>query len=195
MKKISLVLLLVLLFSVFSSCGTGEDTKSSTVDTSSPETTLETTQENDIVRIAIDKNSLADPESFIQSMESYGAEVKDVTTTGGYLLLFSKDEHSKLLKDKKAEVLKKFKEYEENGEHYVDSIEYDDDFRNLKIYVNKSLYESTGSTTGNVVVASAALSYQMYLEEGQKTVVNIIYSGTEDIVSTFTLPMNLSVAQ
>ena len=86
-----------------------------------------------------------------------------------------------------------FKEYEENDEHYVDSVEFDDDFRNLKVYVDKDKYSSTATATSDIIVASAALSYQMFLEDGQKTVVEVVYSGTEEVVSTFSLPMNISI--
>ncbi len=194
MKKISIILILVLMLVMFSACESEiEEPPKDTTETQA--TTEETTSANDVVRVGIDKNSLADPEKFIDSMKDYGAEVKDMTDAGGYLLLFSKNEHKKLLDDKKSEVLKTLKEYEENEEHYVDSIEFNDDFRNLTIYVDKDKYSSTGSTTGNVVVASAVLSYQMFLEDGQKTVVEVIYTGTEDVVAKFVLPMNLSVEQ
>lgn len=194
MKKISIILILVLMLVMFSACESEiEEPPKDTTETQA--TTEETTSANDVVRVGIDKNSLADPEKFIDSMKDYGAEVKDMTDAGGYLLLFSKNEHKKLLDDKKSEVLKTLKEYEENEEHYVDSIEFNDDFRNLTIYVDKDKYASTGSTTGNVVVASAVLSYQMFLEDGQKTVVEVIYTGTEDVVAKFVLPMNLSVEQ
>lgn len=191
MKKTAIILVLVLMLVMFSACDSkNEDLPKDTTEAQS--TTVETTAD-DVVRIGVDKNSLADPESFINNMKEYGAEVKDMTDAGGYLLLFSKDEHKKLLDDKKSDVLKTFKDYEDNEEHYVDSIEFNDDFRNVTIYVDKDKYSVTGSTTGNVVVASAVLSYQMFLESGQKTVVEVIYTGTEEVVSKFVLPMNLSI--
>ena len=191
MKKTAIILILVLVLAMFSACDSkNEDLPKDTTEAQS--TTVGTTAD-DVVRIGVDGNSLADPESFLNNMKEYGAEVKDMTDAGGYLLLFSKDEHKKLLDDKKSEVLNKFKEYEENEEHYVDSIEYNDDFRNVTIYVNKDKYSATGSTTENVVVASVVLSYQMFLESGQKTIVEVIYTGTEEVVSKFVLPMNLSI--
>jgi len=194
MKNISIVLVLISVMVLFSACDSKiEELPTDTTVTQT--TAVETTSANDIVRVGVDKNSLADPENFINSMKEYGAEVKDMTDAGGYLLLFSKDEHKKLLDDKKTEVLNKFKEYEENQDHYVDSVEFNDDFRNLTIYVDKDKYSATGSTTGNVVVASVVLSYQMFLEDGQKTVVEVIYTGTEEVASKFALPMNLSIEQ
>ena len=194
MNKLSIVLVLLMVLAMFSAC-TSENENSSKDTTEMQSTTVATTSANDIVRIGINADSLADPDEFISKMEAYGAEVTDLTDSGGYLLIFSKDEHKRLLEDKESDVLKKFKEYEENQEHYVDSIEYNDDFRNVTIYVDKDKYSATGSTTGNVIVASAVLSYQMFLEAGQKTVVKVIYTGTEEVVSNFILPMNLSVEQ
>lgn len=194
MKKISIILSLALMLVLFSACDS-KNVDSPETTTENQAATVETTSEDAVVRIGVDKNSLADPEGFIKSMEGYGAEVKDMTDAGGYLLLFSKAEHKKLLDDKKSDVLKKFKEYEDDSEHYVDSIEFTDDFRNVTIYVDKDKYSATGSTTGNVVVASVVLSYQMFLEDGQKTVVEVIYTGTEEVASKFVLPMTLNVNQ
>ena len=194
MRVISVLLVLILSLTLFSACNT--KTENSNENTTENQTSsVETTSGEDAVRIGVDKKNLADPESFIDNMKKYGAEVRDLTDAGGYLLLFSDEEHKKLLDDKKADVLKKFKDYEENQEHYVESIEYDEDFRNMKVYVNKDLYSKTGTTTGNVIVASAVLSYQMFLESGQKTNVEVIYDGTEEVVSKFTLPMNLNISQ
>lgn len=194
MKKISIILILALVLVMFSACDS-EKGDSSQNTTENQTSSVETTADSDIVRLGVNKDALVDAESFLNEMKSYGAEVKDMSDAGGYLLLFSKDEHKKLLADKKSDVLKKFKEYEENQEHYVDSVEYDDDFRNLTIYVDKDKYSTGGTTTGDVVVASVVLTYQMFLEDGQKTVVKILYTGTEDVVSTFVLPMNLSLEQ
>ena len=191
MKKLSIILLIALVFTMFTACESKELDLSK--ETGINQTTEETTSDKDVVKIGINKDSLAEPEVFIDNMENYGAEVKDMTDAGGYLLIFSKDEHKKLLDDKKSEVLKIFKEYEENDEHYVDSVEFDDDFRNLKVYVDKDKYSSTATATSDIIVASAALSYQMFLEDGQKTVVEVVYSGTEEVVSTFSLPMNISI--
>lgn len=193
MKKVSLLISILLIVSLFTACGTQK--VSDTTETSKTTTVETTAKEEAIVRIAVDKSALADSESFIQSMKDYGAEVNDISGADGYLLVFSKSEHEKLLQDKYDETVKKFKEYEDNEEHYVDSVEYDEDFRNLKIYVDKELYDTTANTTSDIVVAAVALSYQIYLEDGQKTNVEVIYSGTEEVVSTFMLPMNLSVAQ
>lgn len=194
MKRISIILLLSLALVMLTACGSNvADSSEKTTD--NVVTTEGSASADDVVKIGINKDSLADPVAFVSSMEEYGAEVKDMTDAGGYILIFSKEEHKKLLNDKKSEALKTFKEYEENSEHYVDSIEFDDDFRNLKLYVDKDKYSSSATATSDIIVASAALAYQMFLEDGQKTVVEVMYSGTDEVISTFVLPMNLSYEQ
>lgn len=193
MKKVALIITLALVVSLFTACGVA-DTLDATE--KSDNTTVETTKKDeDIVRIAVEKSLLADADTFVQNMKDYGAEVNDYSEIDGYLLVFSKAEHEKLLKDKYTEAVNKLKEYEDNAEHYIDTIEYDEDFRNMTFYVDRELYDSTGSTTGNIVVASSALSYQIYLEDGQKTNVKVVYSDTEEEVTSFFLPMNLSIEQ
>ena len=193
MKKVALIIALALVVSLFTACGVA-DTPDATEKSDS--TTVETTKKDeDIVRIAVEKSLLADADTFVQNMKDYGAEVNDYSEIDGYLLVFSKSEHEKLLKDKYTEAVNKLKEYEDNAEHYIDTIEYDEDFRNMTFYVDRELYDSTGSTTGNIVVASSALSYQIYLEDGQKTNVKVVYSDNEEEVTSFFLPMNLSIEQ
>lgn len=192
MKKIALIVTFALFVSLFSGCSTQENVEETTTKTS--ETTIQTTEEKN-VKISIKKESLAEPESFVDSMKAYGAKVKESEKSDEYTFVFSKSEHKELLKDKYDETIEKFKKYEDDPEHYIDTIEYDDDFRNLTLYVNKDLYDNGANSTSNMVIAATALAYQIYLESGQKTNVKVIYSGTEEIISQFVLPMNLSVAQ
>lgn len=193
MRKISLIITLLFIASLFTACGT-ENTPDATE--TSEKTTVETTEkQEETVKIAISKDTLADAESFIQSMKEYGAEVTDISDAGGYILIFSKEEHETLLKDKYDETVKKFKEYEDDEKSYVEKVEYDEDFRNLKIFVQKEAWDATSSNMNDIVISSTALSYQLYLEDGQKTDVEIIYSGTDTVVSTFTLPMTIAYEQ
>lgn len=192
MKKLSLLLTLLLVVSSFTACGT----RNTADETTAAQTTVkETKADEQNVRIAVDKSNLADEESFINSMKEYGAEINSIEGANGYLLVFSKSEHEKLLEDKHKATVDKFKKYEDDESSYIESVEYDEDFRNLKLFVNKEKYGESGSTTGNVVIASAALYYQMFLEDGQKISVQVIYADTEEVVSAFTLPMDLTVAQ
>ncbi len=184
MRKIALILSLVFVVSLFSACGSQDNNVKDT--TATNETTLQ-----QVVEIEITKDTLADAEEFLQSMKKYGAEVEENADSNSYVFIFSGEEHKKLLDDKYAETIKAFKEYEEDENHYIDAVEYDEDFRNLVFNVNKDLYDASTDATNNILIASKALSYQMYLGTGQKTNVEVVYSGTEEAISTFTLPMNL----
>lgn len=193
MKKLLLFIALVLVVVLFSGCGVQETAPETTGQTT--EQAIEQTTEEQVVKISVKKEVLTDAEAFLQGMKEYGAEVQNTDNEDGYIFEFSKAEHKKLLEDKFDETAEKFKEYENNSEHYIDSIEYDDDFRNLTLNVNKALYDNGADSSGNIVVAATALAYQLYLEDGQRTTVKVLYTGTEEVVSQFTLPMNLNVEQ
>lgn len=184
MKRISLILSLVLLISLLSACGTKDNSADDT------DVANSTTLAQD-VELEISKDTLADADEFLNNMESYGADVKDNADGNSYIFTFSVEEHKKLLDEKYAEVTKAFKDFEADENHYIDAVEYDEDFRNLVFNVNKDLYDSDKDATNNILIAAKALSYQMYLGTGQKTNVKVVYSGTEEVVSEFSLPMNL----
>ena len=190
MKK-TLLILAALMIVCLASCGSNNGNTT----TQPPETTLESTTEakqEDVV-IKIDKDTLTDAESFKNEMESYGAKTKDLSEDNSFEFTFLKADHDKLIKDKFDATVNEFKKYEDNQEHYIDKIEYDADFRNLKFKVNKDLYSANSDTTSDIIIAAAALSYQNYLEEGQRTNVEVIYSDTEEVVETFALPMSFSI--
>ncbi len=192
MKKLTLIITLLFIVSLFTACGT----QNTADDTETTETTVETTAEiteEQNVEIELSKDALSDPESVLNDMKAYGAEVEENDNL--YVFVFSKAEHQKLLDDKYAETTKKFKDYEDDETHYIDTIEYDEDFRNLVFKVNRDLYDASTNSMNNIVIAATALSYQMYLGTGQKTNVKVIYSETEEVISIFTLPMNLTTEQ
>lgn len=192
MKKISLIVAIVLLVALFSGCGTQNNIDETTAKTT--ETTNQTTEEQ-TVKISVKKETLAEPEGFVDNMEAYGAKVKESENSDEYVFVFSKSEHDKLLKDKLEETVARFKACEDDSEHYIDAVEYDEDFRNMTFYVNKKLYDKGTNSTNDMILAASALSYQLYLGSGQKTVVKVIYSDTEELVYQFVLPMSLSVSQ
>ncbi len=186
MKKLLFLFATVLVIVCFSSCDGGEVAETTT--TSS--TTAEPTTQAQEVILKIDKGTLADPESFKKSMEEYGAETAELSEEDCFEFVFSKDEHNKLLKDKRDAVASVFKDYEENEASYIDKVEYDDDFRNLKIYVNKEKKTETSNSV-EITVASNALAYQTFLPEQKRTFVEIYYTGEEERVDSFTLPMSI----
>ncbi len=190
MKKISLIITVVLVVALLSACGNKNSFDTSKL---TETTTVETTEK--VVKIGVKKADLSNSENFVKKMKEYGAEVSDMSGAEGYWFTFSAAEHEKLLSEKYADAVKKFKAYEDDEAHYIDTIEYDEDFRNMTFNVDRDLYDSNANATTDIVVAAVALSYQIYLEDGQKTNVKVVYSGTDEVISSFTLPMNLSVLQ
>ena len=173
MKKIALI----------SACGTEDELPADTTVTNS------TTQAQN-VEIEISKDTLAEAEEFLKNMESYGAEVKDEADSNSYILTFSAEEHQKLLDDKYAETIKAFKEFENDQNNYVEKVEFDNNFRNITISVNRELYDVISSEVREYAVGAKALAYQLYANEEQHTNIKIVYSETEELVGEFEMPIN-----
>ena len=72
MKKLSIILLIALVFTMFTACESKE--LDSSKETGINQTTEETTSDKDVVKIGINKDSLAEPEVFIDNMENYRAD-------------------------------------------------------------------------------------------------------------------------
>lgn len=190
MKKISLIVLCLLAFVVLlSSCGSnGENSTESTTDN----ITTEVKSEN--VTVEIEKSGLADIDSFSDDLKAYGAEITDSEDGGKLVCEFTKSEYNILIQDKREATVKAFEDLENDAESYVEKVEYDDDFRNLKIYVNKEAYDSKasassfGNTFNDYAIAAKAVAYQTYLKDGQSTITEIYYTDGEEPISRFTLP-------
>lgn len=176
---------------LLSACGGKGDTDT-TSDDAVDNATTEAINEN--VVIEIDKAALADVEAFSDDLKAYGADVTDSENGGLLLCEFTKDEYAIFIQEKHEETVKAFEDLEANTESYVEKVEYDDDFRNLKIYVNKESYDkkasasSLGNTFNDYAIAAKAIVYQMYLTDGQHTITEIYYTGTEEPISRFSLP-------
>lgn len=187
MRKLSLFLCLVACAMLLSSCGS--DTVSESTDGNS---TTEAVNEN--VTIEIDKLNIADEETFTGDLKAYGAEITESEDGEKLVCEFLKSEYEILIQDKREETVKAFEALENDAESYVEKIEYDDDFRNLKIYVNKEAYDkkasasALGNTFNDYAIGAKAVAFQIYLEDGQRTTTEIYYTGTEEPVSRFVLP-------
>ena len=191
MKKILLLLSLLVCVALLSSCG-GSAGSDITSDEATDNVATEATNEN--VVIEIDKAALADAEAFTDDLKAYGADVTDSEDGGLLLCEFTKGEYAIFIQEKHEETVKSFEDLEANTESYVEKVEYDDDFRNLKIYVNKEAYDkkasasSLGNTFNDYAIAAKAIVYQMYLTDGQHTITEIYYTDTEEPISRFSLP-------
>ena len=186
MKKLSLLLCLVLVVGLLAGCGT----ESGNDDTTTPATTEEKAAD---VTITVKKETVVEVDEFVKDMESFGAEVKNEENDDSLFFTFSDTEYKKLLDAKKKECLDNFKVVEEDPDNYVEKIEYDDNFRNITISVNKEMYDVIDSMTSEYAVAANALAYQIYINENQYTDVSVVYTGTETVVSSFSLPVNINI--
>ncbi len=186
MKKILLLLVAVLVLSCFASCGA--DNNDATTEAS---TATETESQAQDVVLEITKSTLADPEGFKASMTEYGADVVELGDKDAFQFTFTESEHKALLKDKKNETVFAFKGLEQNEASYIDKIEYDEDFRNLKIYVDKEK-KSESSSTEEITAASHALVYQTYIVGNQRTYVEIYYTGEAEKIDAFTFPISFA---
>lgn len=190
MKRALLIITALLLLLSVVSCEAENPPKSQPSEIVSKTAQAENPDDN--VKLTVQKSLLAEPEKFSENMRGYGAEVEEDTDAQEYVFTFSSADYDKLLTLKKEETVSKLKAYENNEDSYIDKVEYDEDFRNLKIYADKQKYQNRGNGNDDITVAATVLSYQIYLGEAQKTNVNVIYTGTEDVVSYYTLPLTMS---
>ena len=186
MKKLSLLLCIILVVGLLAGCGA----ESGNDDTTTPATTEEKATD---VTITVKKETVVEVDEFVKDMESFGAEVKNEENDDSLFFTFSDAEYKKLLDAKKKECLDNFKGVEEDPDNYVEKIEYDDNFRNITISVNKEMYDVIDSMTSEYAVAANALAYQIYINENQYTKVSVVYTGTETVVSSFSLPVNINI--
>ena len=186
MKKLSLLLCIILVVGLLAGCGA----ESGNDDTTTPATTEEKATD---VTITVKKETVVEVDEFVKDMESFGAEVKNEENDDSLFFTFSDAEYKKLLDAKKKEGLDNFKGVEEDPDNYVEKIEYDDNFRNITISVNKELYDVIDSNISEYTIAANALAYQIYINENQYTDVSVVYTGTETVVSSFSLPVNINI--
>lgn len=144
-----------------------------------------------VVNIDIDKNlfgSYYDETSFLKEMEEYGARVNQSVDSEKYSVIFSETQYNDFLKDKYKQVELYYKSIEESEEDFVfKKVEYDEDFRNLKIYVDESQRQYISSIP-EYGIAQTAFSYQLFLPEGLGMNVFVIDYENNEVVWSFTLP-------
>lgn len=150
-----------------------------------------------VVNIDIDKKTLEnnatifyqfDEATFLKEMQEYGARVNQSEDGENYNLVFSEAQYYNLLNDKYNQIASIYSYYEYADTYQViRKVEFDEDFRNLKIYIDKELWEvmAYDCTEG---VASQAYSYQMFLEDGIGVNVEVINNKTNNVYNSYTLP-------
>ncbi len=150
-----------------------------------------------VVNININKNSVGntvigykhDEASLLKEMEEYKARVNQPKNSENISLTFSESQYKKYLTDKYNQVSAYYNSIKNDDDEYavVKKVEFDKDFRNLKIYINKKLWEvmAWDCTEG---VASQAFFYQMFLEDGIGVNVEVINYKTNKVYYSYTLP-------
>lgn len=187
MKKISLLLCIVVL--IVSLCGCSEET-------AEPETTEaveESVTVDDVVNISFEKDEFGDYNKFIEEVEGYeGVEYSESDTN--IVLTMDSATYVNLLEAKQKQAVKDFDKLLEEEGSYYEKFDYDDNFRNIKAYVNRELYdEAQVNTTLEVIkLGSIALAYQRYHIKGQNTVVSLMYADDEAVIATVKLPAELT---
>lgn len=185
MKKIALLLALLLI--VGSLCACGGNIEEST-ETTVPETT------NDDVYIRISKDLIVDIQEFKTGVQKYeGVAVSE--TDELIVLTMNSVSYNNLVDAKHAEAVAAYDALKTQEGSFVDNIIFDDNFRNVKVYVNRDKYDSVNHNSMEYVTYAAnALVYQMYLPNGQQCTVQMIYSDTEEVIGTTTLPGKIELS-
>ncbi len=186
MKRfLSILLFVSIIFTLFASCGkTVGETESTTKQTASN------------VTLKISANNFSEDFSEIEFYETLdsieGVFHTKNTDTNVYIIQLTEDAYKKLKDIKSNEVLNGFEEIKNNTENYVTEIEYDEDFRNIKVIADREkLPEGSISLFDDTVlkVISQAMAYQIYTIEGQKVKVSVICSDNEEVVFESQFPI------
>lgn len=187
MKRILLfILVFSMSFIVFSGCNKTpvENTESTTKQTSPN------------ITVKISGNSFSEDFSEIEFYETLdsieGIFHTKNTETNEYTIQMTETAYKKLKDVKSKDVLSGFEEIKKNTENYVTEIEYNEDFRNIKVTANREkLPEDTISLFDDTVlkIISAAMAYQIYTVDGQKLKITVICSDNEEVVFESEFPI------
>lgn len=190
MKKTPIILFVAAVLCLLCACGNTENAPDSTVSSSGNGTLSESASEN--VVISVNKELVADETVFLTDISEIGG-ITSTMNDNFYVLTMSQESYKNLLKSKSQEVIDEYELLSRKGE-YIEDIDYSEDFREIKVYVNRQKYDAVDSATQQmqlITIGAKAMSYQMFLTEGQKTLVSAVYSGTEETAFTISLPIEM----
>ena len=181
MKKIALLLIVALMLCSFVACGGNNEDVT---------TTEATTQEEKVV-ISINKERVADEAEFLIGI----SEIEGITSTKNdnfYVLTMSQEVHKKLLDTKRAEAVSKYDAVEAQGGFY-EKFECDKHLTTVKVFVDREGFDAAGDSVymNLISIGAVAMSYQMFVTEEPKTAVTVIYSDTEEVAYTLSLPIEM----
>lgn len=184
MKKISLFLVLVLMLTSFVGCGDKVDTQ-----TTAPS---ESETQADVVTISVNKDLVADETVFLTDISEYNG-ISVSSDDNFYILKMSKETYDTFLEIKGQTVCDHFDAIVAKG-GFVKDIDYGDNFRTIKVKVERNGFDALEKETQRlqlITIGAYAMSFQMFLTEGQKTTVTAVYSDTNEEAMVITLPITV----
>lgn len=141
-------------------------------------------------RLLLDNGIPYDEFEFFKEMTEYEATVIPKSGPYQYMVLFTESQYHKLMTDKYNQVSSIYNSFEENNDEYavIKKVEFDENFRILKIYIDKELYEGTSFDQIPGVIRHA-YCYQMFLCDGNIGVnVEVINYKTNKVYSSYIYP-------
>ena len=184
MKKISLILVLVILLTTFAACGDNSEIETTTQPVSETQT--------DVVTVSVNKELVADETMFLTDISEFDG-ITVANNDNFYVLTMSQDTYVTFLKSKAQSVYASFDEIIAKGS-FVKDISYNEDFRAIKVIVERNAFDAIGKDTQRlqlITIGAYAMSYQMFLTEGQKTTVTAVYSDTQEEAMLISLPITV----
>ena len=173
---------LVMVLCAFASCNKATD---------EPTTTEATQAQPEEVVIHINKN-LVDETSFITAISEFEG-IKVTSDDTFHILTMSQATYITFLKAKAQDVYDAFDQFVAAGS-FIEDINYNENFRTVKVIVDRDGFDAIGKDTQRVqlmTIGAYAMSYQMFLEDGQKTTVIAVYSDTQEEAMVMTLPITM----
>ena len=183
MKRIlSIFLMVILAVTAFAACGKGTD---------EPATTTTAAPTSIVVKIPV--SSLAEDfseEDFYKKLDGIeGIFHTKNTETNEYTLQMTEEAYEKLKSLESKVVLAAFEEKKNNTENYIIDIEYNEDFRNVKVIADREKLPEDFNFLDDTLISivADAMAYQIYTTMGQKVTINVVTSddNTEILKATF----------
>ncbi|MGN0526489.1 MAG: hypothetical protein ACI4IF_03565 [Acutalibacteraceae bacterium] len=193
MKKTVLVLCLLIILSAFTACADKEAEKKKEPTTA--ETTV-TTEKAEKIQIIVKKSEVSNPDDFKSDIESFGGIVSEDGAEDAFGITFTQEQYNNLLNSKRQGVKDKYETLLNDPESGITALDYDDDFRVVKVAVNKDIYsKNQGEVTNKLFdLAAYGLSYQFYINENKRVRIVASFEGEEEPFYEFALPLSQEVS-
>lgn len=147
------------------------------------------------VKLVIDGNKFSDDFSEIEFYEELdsieGLFHTKNNETNEYTLTMTESAYTELKNLKSKSVKDTFKAVIDDTENYVTDIKYDDDFRNVKVYADKSKLpeEFTDFEETLLNVMGHAMAYQIFTTEGQSVTITVLNNENEEVLKSVSYPV------